>query len=172
MKRHLTILTIFYILSSCSKVNKHSDKIRLSNNGDTIEVIKYYPSDSIREIIYYNNNRPKSNIGLYQNGDTIKRLDVTYSKEDSLLFAFIPISNNKTYDILIGIDSGATEEKIDRLYDVTKKLKNLKSSISFRVPFEFFSDSLLKGVFKCNNDSGKQRTYTYHPFIVRKTNYR
>lgn len=168
MKRHTIILTILTCLFSCHRIDKKIQDIKLHSNGDTLVVTKRYRSDSVREIIYYNNNRPKYNIGLYQNGDTIKRLDVIYSKEDSLMFAFIPISNNKTYDILIGIDSGTTSEKTERLYKATKNLKDLRSSISFRIPFEFFTDSLLRGVFKCKNGSEKQRTYTYHPFIVRK----
>jgi hypothetical protein len=169
MKIHLIILTLSIILASCNKISKQEGDIKLSSNGDTLEVIKRYNSDSIREIIYYNENRPSNNIGFYENGDTIKKLDVVYSKGDSTLFAFIPTHKMKTYDILIGMDSidFKSEAKLDLLHMTTDKLKDLKSSTTFLLPTRFVYDGKLTGVFRCKNVSSGDTIFSYHPFITK-----
>ena len=169
MKRQLIILTTVYILSSCSNVAKQTDKIKLSTNGDTLEVIKCYPSDSIREIIYYNNNRPKSNIGFYENGDTIKKPDIVFVKSDTSIFAYIPKDSDIYFSsLLIGLDSAKWENPYYRnIKDSTeKRLKKLKGSVYFKYNIELITDNEILGVFQCkmHSDTG---TYKYYPFKVK-----
>ena len=165
MKRQLIILMSYFLLPSC---NNHIENIKFDTNGDTLEVVNNYPSKRIKEIVYYKNNRPADNIGFYENGDTIKRLTVVYTKEDSSLFAFIPLRNAKSYDIYIGIDSGENSEtKLAVLHNLTDKLNHLNSSTTFKLPLEFVYDRELKGVFKSKLDSAGKTTYIYQPFEIR-----
>ena len=111
MTRPFIILTIIFLLSSC-KFGKQTDKVKFASNGDTLEVIKCYPSDRTKEIIYYNNNKPTGNIGFNPDGDTIKFPNAFYSGQDNKVFIFIPIKLNIcNYEIIFAVDSATHSDQ-------------------------------------------------------------
>jgi hypothetical protein len=173
MTRPLFILTSLFLFVSCRQVNQSSDGIKLSDKGDTLEIIKKYPSSKIKTIIYYNDNIPFKNIGFYENGDTIKSPRVVFVPADSSLFAFIPIKKGFTYDILLGLDSIKYTDTYYQniLKEVCSKLEHLKTSTSFRLRYELVSDSMLKGVFKYIDSTDINAPFKYYPFET-KINYR
>ncbi len=136
--RQFTMLTIYFLLASCSKVDKQALKVTLNSNGDTLAVVKSYPSDSIKEITYYTGNRPTSNIGFYKDGDTIKFPNVVFTKEDNNMFIFIPRALNIcSWELFFGLDSAfvantdqPTINKFHKLVDsLINTSNNLKTSI-------------------------------------------
>src|SRR4051812_915645 len=105
MKNILIILTTSFILSSCSNVDKQTENINHTSKDDTLEIVKKYPSGNTREIIYYSENRPVGNIGLNENGDTLKFPSLVSIKGQDSLFAFLPVNKFKGYNIFFGYDS-------------------------------------------------------------------
>ncbi len=169
MTKELYIFIISFILTSCNKHDNKTDMIKFNANGDTVEVIKKYPTDSIREIIYYQDNRPISNVGFYENGDTIKKPDIVFIKSDSSIFAYIPKDKNIFFSsLLFGLDSAKWENIYYRtIKDSTEnKLRKIKGSVYFKYNFALVTNNEILGVFQCKmeSDSG---SYKYYPFKVK-----
>ena len=177
MKTKLIILTLTAIIASCATVDKKVDNIKLDSNGDTLEIIKYYATDSIKEIIYYKNNRPVSNIGFYLDGDTIKKPYVVYSKLDNNMFVFIPYSKRiSSYDLIFGVDSAfaADEKRMDKYHILIdsfhEKMRDLTKSTTITLDSAMVNFGVSKGVLKCKMDTAGQ-VYKYWGFDLYNKNY-
>ena len=169
MTKTLLNIVILILLTFCGSKQKISDYIKLDINGDTVEVIKKYPSGHVREIVYYKDNVAFSNIGFYENGDSIRNLDVTKFINDSLLFAFVPIRMNiQSYEIVFGADSESFKDpKVQKvLTEFSGKLQDLKVSTLFRYNRILGFDGTIKGVFRCGMDTGTGIFYDIYPFKV------
>ena len=90
--------------------NNSNKDIKLNpNTGDTLEIIKRYSSNKIKEIIYYKNNQPDSNICYLQNGGTINKPKLIYSKLDKSLFVFIPIRKLYSNISIFFVNTGSVQ---------------------------------------------------------------
>ena len=177
MKTKLIILTLTAIIASCATFDKKVDNIKLDSNGDTLEIVKYYHTDSIKEIIYYQNNRPVSNIGFYLDGDTIKKPYVVYSKLDNNMFVFIPYNKRiSSYDVIFGVDSafaadGKCTDKYHKLISgFHKKMRDLNKSTNITLDTAIINLGISKGVLKCKMDTAGQ-VYKYWGFDLYNKNY-
>lgn len=150
---------------SCQGGFETRDEITLNKNGDTVEVIKRYPSKKIREIVTYRNNMPVDNIGFYETGDTITEPEVIFTAADSMLFAFLPLREINSANIYLGMDSLKYEQTYYlRIHDsICTRLSGLKRSTGFRLRQELLVDQELAGVFECKmkSNEGEPR---YFPF--------
>lgn len=87
----LFLLNIF--LDSDSGILNDCEDYVLLNNKDTIQVIKKYPgSCNWFEVVYYERNKPYKNVGYFENGDTIRSADIVITKENKLIFVFVPLN--------------------------------------------------------------------------------
>ena len=176
MKTKLIILTLAIIVASCASDDKKVDNIKLDPNGDTLEIVKYYPTDSIKEIIYYQNNRPAINIGFYLDGDTIKRPHVVYSKLDNSMFVFIPYNKRiYSYNIFFVADSAFTADKkrMDKYHKLIdgfrEKMRDLKRSTNIILDTAIINFGVSKGVLQCKMDTAGQ-VYKYWVFDLYNKN--
>lgn len=172
-----SILTIIYLLSSCTRFDKQVDTINLNSNGDTLEVIRKYHSGNTKEIIYYLKNKPARNIGFYLNNDTLKLPNVIFTKQDNLMFVFIPSELNIcSYDLIFATDSAIEADEIryntfHKLADTLHTtLRNLKTSITIKLDNDITNFGLSKGILKCRMDSGCN-VFKYYPFDINKKLY-
>ena len=180
MKRQtIIILTVIYLLTSCNRGDNYADKVKFNSNGDTLEVKKFYPSDSIKEIIFYQDNKPVNNIGFYPDGDTIKVPYVVYTKQDSNMFIFIPSKLNIcSYDMMFGIDSAlaVNQTQLDKFNKLTDSLhaasRELTSSIDIKLNQEILKFGVSKGILRCKMDTGC-KVFKFYPFDLNNNkNYR
>ena len=137
--------------------------------------MKCYSSDRIKEIIFYRDNKPVSNIGFNPDGDTIKVPYAFYNKQDNNVFIFIPIKLNIcNYEILFPLDSATStdQNKIDEFNRLTDSIINAVANSKKSMDIEF-NPAIIKygitiGVLKCKMDSGCN-TFKYYPFdLTRK----
>ena len=168
-------MTIFIIFASCSSNDKNTIRIKLDSNGDTLKIIKYYSTDSIKEIVYYQKNRPVSNVGFNINGDTIKKPYTLFNKKDYNMFVFIPYNLNiNSYDLFFGVDSGVVDDKLDRFHKLTDSLHNslrhLTKSVDVKLDTALINFGVSKGVLKCKMDSAG-KVYKYWGFDLNNKNY-
>ena len=142
-----TLSKIFILLLySCKTSTSSNPDIVLDNNSDTVIVIKHYSSDSIQEIISYENNRPKSNIGFTELGDTIDYPKCIYVKTSDSLFVFIPINKFQKIDLYFSFDSASaikgTQPKLI--------INNLKKSTMIAIRPEMYKETdIISGAVKC-----------------------
>lgn len=176
IKRQFFCLTVSIVLAACSSSDKKTASgIKLDSNGDTLEIVKYYPTYSIKEIIYYKKNRPVSNIGFYLDGDTIMKPYAVLNKQDYNMFVFIPYNLNITsYDIIFGVDSGVVDEQLDKFYKLTDSLHNslrhLTKSTDVKLDTALINFGVSKGVLKCKMDTAG-KVYKYWGFDLNNKNY-
>jgi len=127
-----------------------------------VKVIKRYSSDSIREIITYENNRPKSNIGFTELGDTIDYPTCTYVKTSDSLFVFIPINRFQKIDIYFRFDS--TSAANGREPGLT--MKDFRSSAMLPISPKMYKDTnLIAGAVYCYDSLIKM--HKFFPFVTR-----
>ncbi len=107
MKTLLHLIFILLLLYSCKTSRNSNADIILDDTFDTVKVIKRYSSGSILEVITYENNRPKSNIGFSELGDRITYPKCTYVKTNDSLFVFIPINKFQKIDLYFRFDSAS-----------------------------------------------------------------
>ncbi len=159
------LLLFISLLYGCKNSSITNDEVTLNKNGDTVEVIKKYPSQKIKEIINYRSNKPFDNIGFYENGDTIKQPDVIFTEADSTMFAFIPLNKGIRFaNIFLGMDSIKWEQPYYlAIHDsVCERLTDLTRSVNFRLRYELITDGEFVGVFQCTLDSAL--ALKYFPF--------
>lgn len=159
-----TLSKIFILLLLCScktSINSNPD-IVLNNNYDTVKVIKRYSSKLIQEIITYENNRPKSNIGFTELGDTIDYPKCTYIKTSDSLFVFIPINKFQNIDLYFRFDSiSAVNGRQPKL-----TMKDLKRSAMLPIRTEMYKkENLIDGAIKCWDSINNM--YKFYPFATR-----
>ena len=98
------VIPVFLLfIHSCQRQNSNPDVFR-DKNFDTLQIIKRYPSQSVREIIYYESNKPSRNIGFNEQGDTLKIPQVLYVKPDSV-FAYYPLKKYRYGQVCLVRDS-------------------------------------------------------------------
>lgn len=156
MKIQLSFIVLLATIA-CTNTKQNSNDVTFNKNGDTVEVITRYPSNKVKEIISYRNNKPFANIGFYENGDTIKEPNTIFIEADSTVFAYLPLNQHiSSANIYLGMDSIKWEQpyylKIHE--SVTAPLVNLKRSVTFRLRYELITDGELVGVFACTMDTG------------------
>lgn len=156
--KFLILFLMLFVFITCTNTKQNSDDITLNKNGDTVELILRYPSNKLKEIVSYRNNKPFANIGFYENGDTIKQPTSVFIESDSTIFAYIPLNQHiSSANIYLGMDSIKWEQpyylKIHE--SVTAPLVNLKRSVTFRLRYELVTDGELVGVFACLMDTGQ-----------------
>ena len=160
--RTLSKIFILLFLYSCKISTNSNPDIVLDSNSDTVKVIKRYSSDSIREIITYENNRPKSNIGFSELGDTIAYPKCTYVKTSDSLFVFIPINKFQNIDLYFRFDSasGLTGKQPALI------INNLKKSTMIAIRDEMYKETdMIGGAVKCWDSINT--TYNYYLFETR-----
>jgi hypothetical protein len=175
MKTKLIILTLTAMIASCDTVDKKVDNIKLDSNGDTLEIVKHYPTDTIKEIVYYQKNRPVCNVGFYLEGDTITKPYAVFSKQDNNMFIFIPYNLKiESYDLIFGLDSGVVDAQIDRFHKLTdslhQSLRHLTKSIDIKLDTAVINFGVSKGVLKCKMDTAG-KVYKYWGFDLNNKNY-
>ena len=154
--KNLLVLLLLASLKSCTSHDNENKDIKLdSETKDTLEVIKRYPSNKIRQAIQYAENKPKSNVCFSEKGDTINFPRLIHIKQTHNLFLFVPISKNYSNVSLIfsSQDSAATEP----IYTIDK----IKYSIDIPVFTGMIDNKIIKGFIKCKT---QECGYIFYPF--------
>ena len=149
-------MTIIIIFNSCGDT-KENGNILISDNLDTIQVIKEFPRTGFKVIVKYRNNRPFEYIALTNSNDTIKIPSLRLGKSNRLVFAFLPvIKNRKAKELLIESDSTVEGSQFRNV--------TFENQIAFEFPLtrDLRTRDTLQGVVKYRNDSTK--SFYYYPY--------
>ncbi len=156
----MTTLRLIFIFNSCRQEVNSSVDIKIDSNSDTMEIIKRYPSKTLREIVIYKNNKATSNIGLNEQGDTLKHPQPIYIKSTDSLFVYIPTKYQ--YAILM-FDSDSTNIIMGKPKYRTEPLRH---SILVGVNSKMYTDNnQMKGAIKCWDSTDK--FFRYFAFLIR-----
>ena len=145
-------------MCSCGHSDFDNSDIRL-DNSDTVQVIRRYPSRTIREIVYYKNNSPIANIGFTEKGDTLKFPRLIYVKAIDSLFVFYPVGQFQDAVILFDIDSASIV-----MGRQPKKTITLNRSTMLKITPEMRSENnKIIGAIKCAKTNS---SFIYYPFVT------
>ena len=152
--RKLFIFIPLFSLISCD-TNNPDIKISAENN-DTIEVSKRHPSAKIKEIIFYKNNKPDSNVCYIEDVEVIKHPKLILMKETRSVFFFIPIA---TRFKRISIFFNAPNSDMTKIFE----LANFTKSVDFPIETKMITNDTIKGAIQGERPDG---TFDRYPFTI------
>ncbi len=152
-----TFISLIILLFFISCKTGDSDIKLNSDTGDTLEIVKLYPSNKIQEIITYKNNVPFKNISFSDKGDTLKFPSLVHIVETKELFMSIPLEK-KFVDVTILFTSEDTTIK-----QPIFKLEHLKKSTVIPIYKAMVDKNKVKGLIGCKALNGE---FWYYPFQV------
>jgi hypothetical protein len=127
---------------ACSQ-DKNPDITIDQNSGDTLQIIKRYPSKKVKEIVLYKDNTPSTNLGFTEKGDTLKIPKAIYVKADNSIFIFLPGEKNFRRIMVSIINSEKPDSNGNRVINIEPKFTR-----SFDIPItpEMIIDKEIQGV--------------------------
>ena len=154
---------LLFVFIAC-QVPQYNKDITFNGDFDTLTVTNRYASNKIKEIIYYKDNKPTTNIGFLENGDTIKNQRLVFDRIDSSLFIYIPVGTKiLDTEIFIGIDSSLAAQGYKPIISTLTKnnSKKIRKSSDLNLKYELIRNNDLKGVLKCMFSDSINK---YYPF--------
>ena len=124
----------------------------INQSGDTIEVVRTFGQEEVKEITFYRQNRPDRNIAIFANDTFTKPTAILIDGQRSL-FVYVPINTYKTVDLDFEDDS------VKLVYGQPGRIRinNLNESKVLKVDANMFvptDKNLLKGSLTCRHFDG------------------
>lgn len=159
MKKIFTLILLSFLIS-CKSYDSGNKDIKLNPvNGDTLEVIKRYPSNKILEIIKYKDNQPNSNLCYTETDEKIDYPKLIHIIDKKSLYAYIPIEKKYT-DVYIEFESLEDRPSVPRLI-----LHDIKKSTEFPINVLMVDKNKIVGVIKCKSENNSLTFYSFHIYI-------
>ena len=129
------------------------------DTGDTLQVLKRYPSTKPKELLLYKYNLPFGSWGFSEKGDTLKIPRVMYVKNNHTLFLYIPIQENYSRVALLFEKTATSEKSFDSTLTIEARIIK---SMDIPVTEKMIHGNNIRGFIKTM--SLDEKTITYWPF--------